>query len=281
MVGGGYADVAPGEAVDATDMALCLAESLVERGGFDPEDVMGRYRTWFQSPPRDVTLTVRATLLALTSGTPWDLASRRAYEILGFPTAGNGSIMRCAPLALRYLDDPAERRRASLRDSDLTHFDHLAGWSCAAFNDLVAAALAGDLRGQLPASAAALDDEDPRVAGALRDAVDLEPDEVQVSAFVLDTLKAALWAVLHRDSFEDAVVEIVNRGGDCDTVAAVTGTLAGALHGADAIPERWLASLALRDRLEKAADGLAALAAEDHARHGGAAPPPADQGDAT
>jgi ADP-ribosyl-[dinitrogen reductase] hydrolase len=98
---------------------------------------------------------------------------------------------------------------------------------------------------------------------------------------VLDTLKAALWAVLHRDSFEDAVVEIVNRGGDCDTVAAVTGTLAGALHGADAIPERWLASLVLRERLEKAADGLAALAAEDDARHGGAEPPCPDQGEPT
>jgi ADP-ribosyl-[dinitrogen reductase] hydrolase len=85
-------------------------------------------------------------MLALAAGTPWDLASRRAYEILGFPTAGNGSVMRCAPIALRYFNDPETRRLVSLRESTLTHFDHLAGWSCVALNELLAAAMAGRLR---------------------------------------------------------------------------------------------------------------------------------------
>jgi ADP-ribosyl-[dinitrogen reductase] hydrolase len=78
-----------------------------------------------------------------------------------------------------------------------------------------------------------------------------------VAAFVLDTLKAATWAVLHTSSFEDALIEIVNRGDDCDTVGAVTGALAGALYGADAIPSRWLECLLLRDRVAAAADALA------------------------
>jgi ADP-ribosyl-[dinitrogen reductase] hydrolase len=260
MVGGGCHDVAPGEATDATGMMLCLAESLADHGGHDPADVMARYRDWFLGHPRDVSLTVRAALLAASNGTPWDLASRRAYEILGYPTAGNGSIMRCAPLALLYLGDADERRRSTLRESDLTHFDHLAGWACVAFNELLAAAMAGRLAEQVPAIAAALDDEDARVAAAVRDAVAMDSAEITVAAFVLDSLRAALWAVLHRPTFEDAVIEIVNRGNDCDTVGAMTGALAGALHGEEAIPRRWLDVLEPRERTATAADRLADLA---------------------
>jgi len=257
MVGGGCHEVQPGEATDATDMMLALAESLASVGVFDPEDIVRRYRAWFHAGPSDVSLTTRTVMLALAAGTPWDLASRRAYEILGFPTAGNGSIMRCAPIALRFYHDAETRRLVSLRESTLTHFDHLAGWACVAFNELLVAAMAGRLDEGLPAIAAALDEEDSRVANALRQAVEAEPGEIQVAAFVLDTLKSALWAVLHTSSFEDALIEIVNRGDDCDTVGAVTGALAGALYGADAIPSRWLECLLLRERVVAAAEGLA------------------------
>jgi len=102
MVGGGCHDVAPGETTDATQMMLCLARSLADVGGFDPEDIMRRYDGWFATHPRDVSLTVRTVLLSYRSGTQWDLASRRAFEILGSPAAGNGSLMRCAPIGLRY-----------------------------------------------------------------------------------------------------------------------------------------------------------------------------------
>ena len=73
--------------------------------------------------------------------------------------------------------------------------------------------------------------------------VEAEPDEIHAAAFVLDSLRAAVWAVLHTTTFEGALVEIVNRGGDCDTVGAVAGALAGARYGADAIPARWLDAL--------------------------------------
>jgi hypothetical protein len=139
MVGGGCHDVAPGEVTDATEMMLALADSLVALGEFDPQDVVDRYRAWFAAGPSDVSLTTRTVMLALAAGTPWDLAARRAYEVLGFPTAGNGSVMRCAPLALRFFNDPDTRRRVSLRESRLTHYDSLAGWSCVALNELLVA----------------------------------------------------------------------------------------------------------------------------------------------
>lgn len=257
MIGGGCHDVAPGQTTDATDMALCLAESLADRGDLDPEDVMRRYARWFETKPRDVSLTVRAVMLSYRAGTPWDLASRRAWEILGRPVAANGSLMRCAPLALAFSDDPGRRREASLDESMLTHFDPLAGWACVALNDLIVAAMDDELREQLPVIAGALQDDDLRISAALRDAVEAEPEEVQNSAFVVDSLRTALWAVLRSATFEEAVCLVVNLGGDADTVAAVSGALAGALHGEAGIPARWLAPLELREPLRAVADRLA------------------------
>jgi ADP-ribosyl-[dinitrogen reductase] hydrolase len=259
MIGGGCHDVAPGQATDATDMALRLAQSLADRGDYDPEDVMRRYHEWFEGRPRDVSLTVRTVLLSYRAGTPWDLASRRAYEILGHPIAANGSLMRCAPLALAYHADPARRREAMQGESMLTHFDRLAGWACVAYGDLVAAALHGRLREEVPLIAAALEDEDRRISAALREAPDAEPEEIQNSAFVVDSLRTALWAVLRSVTFEETVCLVVNLGDDSDTVGAVAGALAGAVHGEAGIPARWLAPLELRESLRVAADRLADL----------------------
>lgn len=260
MIGGGCHGLQPGETTDATDMTLCLAESLAEVGGFDAEDVMDRYLAWFDSVPLDMSLAVRTALLSYRSGTPWDLASRRAYEILGSPAAGNGSLMRCAPLALRYIDDPETRRAVSQRESTLTHFDRLAGSACVAFNDLLVAAFHDELETRLPLIAEAMLDEDKRVSATLRDGLEAEVEEIHNSTFVLDTLCAAVWAVLHSESFEDALTIVVNLGNDADTVAAITGALAGAVYGESGIPERWLVHLAVRERVVTVADRLFELA---------------------
>jgi ADP-ribosyl-[dinitrogen reductase] hydrolase len=106
-----------------------------------------------------------------------------------------------------------------------------------------------------------IDDEDTRVSATLREAVEAEPEEVQSSAYVLDTLRTALWAVLRTVSFEEAVVLAVNLGNDADTVGAVTGALAGAVHGEAGIPERWLDPLLVRGEATALADRLAAQVA--------------------
>jgi ADP-ribosyl-[dinitrogen reductase] hydrolase len=260
MIGGGCHDVAPGEPTDATEMMLCLAESLADNGDFDAEDVMERYRVWFESSPRDVSLTVRIVMLSYRAGTPWDVASRRAFEILGRPAAANGSLMRTAPIALRFITDDQQRREVSQLESTLTHFERLAGASCAAFNDLLAAAVRDEFHAQFEAIAAVYDDEDRRVSDTLREAVDADPEEILSTTFVLDTLRTALWAVLRSASFEDALCLTVNLGNDADSVGAVTGALAGAVYGQANIPARWLEQLLLRDRIVAVADRLAALA---------------------
>ncbi len=263
MIGGGVYDVAPGEITDATEMMLCLASSLTDNAGFEPEDIMTRYAEWLESQPRHVSLTVRAALISYRSGTHWDVASRRAFEILGGPTAGNGSLIRSAPVGLLYATDAPTRHELSHRESTLTHFDRLAGWSCAAFNDLIAAALTGDLREEVPAIARTFEDEDKRVAAVLRDTPDAEAEEVVSSSFVLDTLQTALWTVLHGADFEHAVTIAVNMGNDATAAGATTGALAGAVYGESGIPARWIDALTVRDDVTAVADRLADLAGVD------------------
>jgi ADP-ribosyl-[dinitrogen reductase] hydrolase len=260
MIGGGVYDIAPGEVTDATEMMLCLAHSLADNGGFEPEDIMERYAAWLQSQPTHVSLTVRAALISYRSGTHWDVASRRAFEILGGPTAGNGSLIRCAPVGLLYCTDAPTRQEVSHSESTLTHFDRLAGMACAAFNDLLTAALFGELREELPAMARAFDDEDKRVAGVLHDTADAEVEEVVSSSYVLDTLQTALWTVLHGADFEHAVTMAVNMGNDATAVGAVTGALAGAVFGESGIPPRWLDALTVREEVAAVAERLADLA---------------------
>ena len=260
MVGGGCHDCEPGEITDDTEMMLCLAESLVSRGVFDAEDIMRRYVAWFDTDPVDVGITVRTVMLGVKSGTTWERAARRAHEVLGRMTAGNGSLMRTAPVALRYVNEPQSRAAVALADSALTHFDQVAGWACVAFDELIAAAIAGELGEQLPAIAARLQEDDPRVAVVLRQAGEATREEIVASGYVLDTLKAALWAVLRSGSFEDALITAVNLGDDADTAGAVAGALAGALYGEAAIPARWASALIVRDRVLAAADGLTDLA---------------------
>ncbi len=256
MIGGGVFDVAPGEVTDATEMMLCVAESLADHGAFHPEDIMGRLARWFDNRPHHVSLTVRTALITYRSGTHWDLASRRAFEILGGPTADNGSLIRCVPTALLYSRDAANRLEVSLRESTLTHFDRLAGWSCAALNDLVSAALRGGLPDDLPTIAHLFDDEDKRVAAVLRETPAAEVEEIVSSASALDTLQTALWIALSAADFEHAVTVAVNMGNDATNAGAVTGALAGAIHGASGIPPRWLETLTVRDRVRAVADRL-------------------------
>lgn len=262
LLGGGVYDLRPGEVTDATEMMLCLAESLADHGAFEPEDIMERLAVWLENQPAHVSLTVRAALISYRSGTHWDVASRRAYEILGGPTAGNGSLIRCAPVGLLYCRDTDMRHEISHRESMLTHFDRLAGWSCAAFNDLLTGAVHGDLEQGLPEMAAAFVDEDKRVAAVLQDTPNAEVEEIVSSSYVLDTLQTALWTVLHAADLEHAVTMAVNMGNDATAAGAVTGALAGAMYGESAIPERWLTQLVVRERVTAVADRLCRLAGQ-------------------
>ena len=262
MVGGGPFGLKPGEWTDDTSMALCLAESLVSRRGFDAADQMRRYCRWrdtgyLASNGRcfDIGLTVSAALRRFEeSGEPF----------AGSPdprTAGNGSLMRLAPAVLFGYPDAREAERLAAESSRTTHGAAESIDACRLFARMLCRALSG-----APKEAVLLGDAErfagePAIAAIARGGyLRKSEDEVRGSGYVVESLEAALWAFAGADSFEEAVLRAVNLGDDADTTAAITGQLAGAYWGADGIPRRWRERLALRDLIERLADDLLALA---------------------
>lgn len=265
MIGGGPHRLRPGEWTDDTSMALCLAESLVERGGFDPEDQMTRYIRWWRDGHLsstgdcfDIGLTTQAAL--------------RRFERTGEPfagstapgKAGNGSLMRLAPAPLFFAADPRQAIRMSGESSRTTHGAETCVDACRYFGGLLAGAAEGaakaDLLSPRYAPAAGAWDEAPLCAEV--DAVAhgsfhrKEPPEIVGSGYVVESLEAALWAFAKAKDFADGCLLAANLGDDADTTAAIYGQIAGAHYGLDGVPERWRRRVAKAPLIIGLADGL-------------------------
>ena len=256
--GGGWLGLAPGEYTDDTQMMLCIARSIVAQGRFDPADVAERFVVWLDGGPKDAGNTTRRAIELLKGGVAWREAGERACAERGRMGAGNGSVMRCAPIAL--LDYRDERRliEDSWNSSLITHGDPRACWGAVALNLLIAGLVAGGGEGLVEAVAARIAEREVREA--LLAAPGLAIAELRPSGFVVDTLQTALRCFLGAGSFEEALVSAVNLGGDADTVGAVCGALAGARYGLSSIPAHWQAGLRGAEEIRELAAGILALA---------------------
>ncbi|MFF8714477.1 ADP-ribosylglycohydrolase family protein [Streptomyces sp. NPDC015184] len=239
MCGGGGWD--PGEATDDTQMAVLVAESLLECGGLDLPDMFDRFRRWAAAEPKDIGLQ---TEQVLTDDAPWDLAAALHFQVNG-RAAGNGSLMRAAGSAVYFAaGGRAATMDAARRIAALTHGDRAAWEGTAVLHELIRVALDGG--DPLDAVPAALDlvHEGHRGRWAVVLAPDWHPDAAtEFNGAVWPCLGTALWALRTGRTYEEAVAAAVDVGGDTDTVAAVTGGLAGAVHGFGAIPPRWTETL--------------------------------------
>jgi ADP-ribosyl-[dinitrogen reductase] hydrolase len=232
MVGGGGFGWAPGEFTDDTQMAVALAEAFLAAGGHDPDVVWQWFRAWARTA-RDVGITTRASL----AHTDW-----RTVPADGRRSAGNGALMRSFVLAAALLDEPdsAMVRDVVLAHAALTHPDPAAGWGAWIAVEMCRTAIrGGDPLAVLDGLVAAL-------PGTVRSGfapllgTRWHPDQAHPSnGSVWGCLAEAVWALRATSSFEEAVVAAINRGGDTDTVACVTGALAGARYGVQRIPSRW------------------------------------------
>jgi len=265
IVGGGPFRLVPGQVTDDTQMACCLAASLAERGRLDVDDVAARYVAW-QEHAFDIGGQTAIALNAVREGAQPSRAGREMWVESAQRPAGNGSLTRTAPIGVLLAGDADARRAASLVESAITHYDPRCRLACAAFNAAIAEAILGAetpialreaARRELWHATALLRAEGGEGAAALTPAVrDLEEDLALAGqddprlygpalhlhrnqGFVRVAFRLAFWEILHAPSFEAAVVDAVNRGGDADTNGAITGALAGALHGEHAIPEPW------------------------------------------
>lgn len=235
MCGGGGWD--PGEATDDTQMAVLIGESLLERGGLELPDIFDRFRRWAGADPKDIGLQTEQVLL---SGDPWDLAAPIHFQRSG-RAAGNGSLMRAATPAVHFAAAGRDATMAAARRiAALTHGDAAAWEGTAVLHELIRVALDGaDPVAAVPGVLRDVHEEHrPRWATVL--APGWHPDDAtEFNGAVWPCLGSALWALRTTGSFEDSLAAAIDLGGDTDTVAAVTGALAGAVYGFATIPHRW------------------------------------------
>ncbi|SDP01511.1 ADP-ribosylglycohydrolase family protein [Actinacidiphila guanduensis] len=232
--GGGWA---PGEATDDTQMAVHVGESLLERGGLDLPDVFARFRRWAAADPMDIGVQTEAVL---TGGLPWDRAAAEHFRTER-RAAGNGALMRVATSGVYFA---AHGRTATMdagrRLAALTHGDPAAWEGTAILHDLLRVALDGDdPLAAIPGTLAAVVPEHRERYAVVLSAGWHPRDATEFNGAVWPCLGTAVWALRTTGLYEDAVRAAVDCGGDTDTVGAVAGALAGAVHGAEAIPARW------------------------------------------
>ena len=265
MVGGGPFGLEPGQWTDDTSMALCLAESLVECRGFDANDQMERYVRWWtegylSSNGRcfDIGNTVSQALRQyIRTGDPFAGSNDSR-------SAGNGSLMRLAPVPLFFASDPEEAIRMSAESSRTTH----GAWSCLDacryFGGLIVGAVQGASKEELLSQRYAPIDSfwdriplcaevDEIASGSFKHK---EPPEIIGSGYVVRSLEAALWAFDRSSTFEEGCLLAVNLGDDADTTGAIYGQIAGAHYGVTGIPVSWRLRIAYVDRIARLAIDL-------------------------
>ncbi|MEM6546076.1 MAG: ADP-ribosylglycohydrolase family protein [Pseudomonadota bacterium] len=269
MVGGGPFSLKPGQWTDDTSMALCLAESLVRRQGFNAADQMHLYLRWAREGYWsstgwcfDIGNTVNAAL---------DRFGRTDDPFAGSTdplSAGNGSLMRLAPIPLAFHGCPELAIEKAAAMSRTTHAVAEAVDACRFYCGLICMALGGASKRDIfeplahpvllswPAGELA-----PKIEcvaqGSYREK---KPPQIRGTGYVVDSLEAALWAFWITDNFRDGALAAANLGEDADTTAAIYGQLAGAFYGVQGLPDSWLQCLTLADLIEVLASQLLQLA---------------------
>ena len=246
IVGGGWLHLKPGQVTDDTDMSLCIARAVVRGGGWNLRAVAEEFVLWLRSNPPDVGATcrrgIRDYMIHGRLQTPyneWD--------------AGNGAVMRMAPVALFTLGSDELLTRCALEQARLTHNHPLSDAACLAVGRMVHKALLGADRFELHA--------------LTRDLVACHPNfrfndyRGHASAYVVETVQTVFNFLFTTGDFEECLTGVVNQGGDADTTGAIAGMIAGAFYGLESIPLQWLKKLddAVREEIEGVSEQLLRL----------------------
>lgn len=258
LVGKGPFNLQPGQWTDDTSMALCLATSLIEVGGFDAADQMNRYCNWYE------------TGYLSSTGTCFDIGNtvRQAlehYKASGNPfsgspdprSAGNGCLMRLAPVPMFYFPDRDRVLHFSGESSRTTHGAAECIDASRLLGDILLRSLSGAskpevLFGSEPEIVTA-----PSIQAILKGEYRSKSiDEIRGTGYVVNSLEAALWCFWTTETYKDAVLAATNLGDDADTTAAICGQVAGAYYGASGIPGHWLGQLVMGAGITELADRL-------------------------
>jgi len=225
IIGGGWLHLKTGQVTDDTEMALCIARAIVENQGWSAEAIARNFSVWLKSRPVDCGDTcrkgIRAYILHGTLEVPpneWD--------------AGNGALMRIAPVALFSLPDSELLKKYSVEQAHITHNNPLSDAACICVGEMLHLAICGASRTRLRRQADGLVARFPTFG--------FEPYRGLATGYVVDTLQTVFHWFFRGKTFEECVVGTVNQGADADTTGAICGMLAGAYFGMEGIPRRWL-----------------------------------------
>lgn len=265
MVGGGPFGLRPGYWTDDTSMALCLAESLITHKSMNHRDQMGRYANWYRhgylsstGECFDIGNTIHGALMQFL-----ETDDPRAGSTDPF-SAGNGSLMRLAPVPMFFAADPIQAVEMCAESSVTTHKTLVCLDACRYFGGLIVGALAGKSKEELLS-------ERYRPMGEQWEEYELiepihnvaqgsfkqrNPPDIAGTGYVVRSMEAALWAFYKSDNFRDGCLLAANLGDDADTTAAIYGQLAGAFYGYSGIPEDWRIKLKMHTEIVGMADAL-------------------------
>ncbi|WP_455205795.1 ADP-ribosylglycohydrolase family protein [Kaarinaea lacus] len=260
MLGGGPFHLKAGQWTDDTSMALCLAMSLLECDGFDAFDQMQRYCRWraegyMSSTGKcfDIGNTVAEALSAfIATNEPYSGSTREH-------SAGNGSIMRLAPVPMFYNYSLTDTVFYSEESSRTTHGARECIEACRLFGVMIHHALNDKPKETILFLQSNSEFQSKKIQAIARgDYQNKDYSDIRGSGYVIDSLEAALWCFLNTDSYQEAILKAVNLGDDADTTAAVCGQVAGAFYGIQGIPSHWRARIAMLDTVEAIAGSLLA-----------------------
>jgi ADP-ribosylglycohydrolase len=267
----GIRDIRPDEVLlpwdDDLAQAVILAEAILEHDTMKNEDLARRLMDWFVSNGRGMGGQTRAVINALHKGMMPSEAARLVWERDGGQPAGNGAVMRCAPVAMRWPSDRKKLFEETEQSALITHHDPRCAWSAFAVNLAVAEALHGRTASIASiAEVLAASGVGPHTLHAVRDVAGRTLDHLQLDGptmgYTLKAMQAGLWCLENSKDFETCLLAVVHAGGDTDTNGAVAGAILGALHGAEAIPVRWTGRIRNADQLVSLADRLLERATE-------------------
>ncbi len=246
MKGGGPFGWEPGEWTDDTQMAICIAEQA-STGDPDLDALGDRFIAW-GNEANDIGNQTRAVLSRAVDGSDLPEAAAEYFRQRPNHSAGNGSLMRTGPVALPYLGDRDRIAEAAAEISAITHADPLAIDACVLWSLAVGDAVESGVIPRMTNGLSHLpDDRRERWAGIIKDAEQQQPGVFTPNGFVVTAFQAAWSSIVHTPIPEDqpsrhlqtTLENAVRIGNDTDTVAAIAGTLLGAVWGASAVPTAW------------------------------------------
>lgn len=243
IIGGGWLDLKAGEVTDDTEMTLCVARGILQNYE-NPIDKIGEeFIAWFKSDPKDIGVTTINTLSKYKGN--WFEAAKLTHKKVG-QSAGNGSLMRCLPIALAY-DDKKLMNELTIKQSNMTHYDKKAAEACLIYNNIAMRIINGfNLN-----NAIELEIMNTRYKNVLTKKLKTLPN-----GYVVNTFSWVLQTLYTTNNFPDVIETLANLGEDSDTTSAIAGGIAGLYYGYDSIDNKYKNKILIKNEIEDIAEKL-------------------------